>query len=57
MKEKGMSYVSELALENAKALKAIVQWNHENGIRFFRYTVRHSAWCTPIHQVFKDAQA
>jgi len=36
-KQKGMTYVSQLALENVKALKAIIQWNHEHGIRFFRY--------------------
>lgn len=35
---KGLPYVSELALENVKAMKALVQWNHEHGIRFFRYT-------------------
>ena len=31
-----MSYVSQLALENVSALKGIIQWNHEHGIRFFR---------------------
>ena len=36
-KQKGMTYVSQLALENVKALKAIIQWNHEHGIRFFRW--------------------
>lgn len=35
-KAKGLPYVSQLALENVKALKALVQWNHEHGIRFFR---------------------
>ena len=35
-KQKGMTYVSQLALENVKALKAIIQWNHEHGVRFFR---------------------
>ena len=33
---KGLPYVSELALENAKALKALIQWNHEHGVRLFR---------------------
>lgn len=37
-KAKGLAYVSELALENVKAMKALVQWNHEHGIRFFRYS-------------------
>lgn len=35
-KAKGLPYVSELALENSRAMKALVQWNHEHGIRFFR---------------------
>ena len=35
-KQKGLPYVSQLALENSRALKALVQWNHEHGIRFFR---------------------
>lgn len=34
--EKGVAYISELALENARALPGIIQWNHEHGIRFFR---------------------
>ena len=38
-KQKGLAYVSQLALENIQALKAIIQWNHEHGIRFFRYTL------------------
>ena len=41
-KQKGMTYVSQLALENVKALKAIIQWNHEHGIRFFRW---HYLYC------------
>ncbi|DBA81748.1 TPA: hypothetical protein ACH3X1_007483 [Trebouxia sp. C0004] len=43
-KQKGMSYVSQLALENVKALKAIIQWNHEHGIRFFRMTSTLLPW-------------
>ena len=34
--EKGLDYVSELALENCRALAGIIQWNHEKGIRLFR---------------------
>ena len=41
-KEKGLAYVSKLALENSRALKALVQWNHEHGIRFFR---SHPSYC------------
>lgn len=36
--EKGLPYISSLALENSRALPAIIQWNHEHGIRFFRHT-------------------
>lgn len=39
-KQKGLTYVSQLALENIQALTAIIQWNHEHGIRFFRYTLQ-----------------
>ena len=35
--EKGLDYISALALENSKALAGIIQWNHEHGIRFFRW--------------------
>ncbi|KAA6425044.1 MAG: UV damage endonuclease [Trebouxia sp. A1-2] len=43
-KQKGMTYVSQLALENVKALKAIIQWNHEHGVRFFRMTSTLLPW-------------
>jgi UV DNA damage endonuclease len=38
--------VSELALENAKALKALIHWNHEHGVRLFRVTSNIFPWCT-----------
>ena len=34
--EKGMSYVSELALANVKDLRKIIQWNSDNGIMMYR---------------------
>lgn len=34
--ERGLPWVSALALENARALAAIVQWNWEHNIHFFR---------------------
>ena len=34
--EKGLDYISDLALENCKALAGVIQWNHEKGIRLFR---------------------
>ena len=35
-KEKGLDYVSGLALLNVKDLMTIVKWNEENGIKVFR---------------------
>ena len=35
-KDKGISYVSELALANVKDLKTIIRWNNEMGIKLFR---------------------
>lgn len=35
--EKGLVYISQLALQNCKDLLPIVQWNHEHSIRLFRY--------------------
>ena len=37
--EKGLGYISELALQNCKDLLPIVQWNHEHAIRLFRYYI------------------
>ena len=42
--EKGVAYISELALENARALPGIIQWNHEHGIRFFRRARMRVIW-------------
>jgi UV DNA damage endonuclease len=36
LRAKGIGYVSDLALENAKDLYSILKWNVENDIRFFR---------------------
>jgi UV DNA damage endonuclease len=36
LKTKGLSYVSELALQNAIDLEKILKWNVSNGIYFFR---------------------
>lgn len=35
--EKGLPFVSQLVVENTKALAAIMHWNHLHGIRFFRW--------------------
>ena len=35
---RGISYASELALSNVRALKRIVEWNNDNGISVYRMT-------------------
>lgn len=34
--DKGLPCISQLALDNSKALAGLIQWNHEHGIRLFR---------------------
>ena len=41
---KGLEYVSDLALLNAKDLKTIVQWNNEHGIKLFRISSQIFPW-------------
>ncbi|GJE93486.1 UV-endonuclease UvdE [Phanerochaete sordida] len=36
LKEKGLAYAQELGRQNARDLKAMVQWNEVHGIRFMR---------------------
>eukprot|EP00884_Botryococcus_braunii_P001623 jgi/Botrbrau1/11461/Bobra.27_4s0002.1 len=43
---KGLAYISQLALENSRALPAIIKWNNEQGIRFFRLSSGIFPWCT-----------
>lgn len=33
---KGLQWISELCVENTRALTALILWNHLHGIRFFR---------------------
>ncbi len=42
--DKGLEYVSDLALLNVKDLKTIVQWNNEFGIKLFRLSSQIFAW-------------
>ena len=44
--EKGLDYVSELALQNVKDLENIVRWNWEMGIRLFRMSSDLFPWMT-----------
>ena len=42
--EKGLSYASELALQNIKDLITILQWNEQNGIKFYRMSSDIFPW-------------
>jgi UV DNA damage endonuclease len=42
--ERGLPYVSELALQNAKDLVNIVKWNNEMGIKLFRMSSDIFPW-------------
>ena len=42
--EKGIDYVSDLALANVKDLKTIIQWNNEMGIKLFRLSSQIFPW-------------
>ena len=44
--EKGLDYVSELALQNVKDLENIVKWNEEMGIKLFRMSSDLFPWMT-----------
>ncbi|MEY4334156.1 MAG: damage repair endonuclease UvsE [Bacteroidota bacterium] len=41
---KGLDYVSELALLNAKDIIKILEWNRQNGIKFFRLSSALIPW-------------
>jgi UV DNA damage endonuclease len=42
--ERGPAYASELALQNFRDLQAILQWNADNGIEFYRCTSTLVPW-------------
>ena len=44
--ERGLNYVSELALQNVKDLETIVKWNEEMGIKLFRMSSDIFPWVT-----------
>ena len=44
--ERGLPYVSELALQNVKDLETIVKWNEEMGIKLFRMSSDIFPWVT-----------
>lgn len=44
--EKGITYASELALQNVQALLKILEWNVENGVKVFRVTSDLFPWAS-----------
>ena len=44
--EKGLNYVSELALQNCRDLVTIIKWNEEMGIKLFRMSSDIFPWMT-----------
>jgi UV DNA damage endonuclease len=44
--EKGLNYVSELALQNCRDLVTIIKWNEEMGIKLFRMSSDLFPWMT-----------
>lgn len=42
--EKGLSYVSELVLQNVRDLIQVVKWNEQNGIKFYRMSSEIFPW-------------
>ena len=43
-KNKGIEYVSELALKNISDLPTIIEWNHKNNIKLFRLSSEIFPW-------------
>ena len=43
---RGIQYASELALQNAKDLLKILEWNEENNIKFFRMSSDMFPWAS-----------
>ena len=45
-KEKGITYASELGIQNSRDLVEIIKWNNKNGINFFRLTSDLFPWAS-----------
>jgi UV DNA damage endonuclease len=50
--EKGLTYASELSLQNVKDLKKILEWNDRNGIKFYRMSSDIFPWMSEYN--FQD---
>ena len=44
--ERGIEYASELSLQNCQDLIKIIQWNHDNGFKFFRLSSELFPWAS-----------
>jgi len=48
--DKGVDYASELVIQNVTDLKSIIQWNEDNGIKFFRLSSEIFPWASEYYQ-------
>jgi len=48
--EKGLDYTSELVMKNVADLHSIIQWNEDNGIKFFRMSSEIFPWASEYYQ-------
>lgn len=59
--DRGLPYASELTLQNFRDLRAILEWNHEHGISFYRITSDlvpwHSQYELPELPDYEDIRA
>ena len=46
--QRGISYASELALQNSRDLLKIIKWNYSNDINFFRMSSAMFPWATNL---------
>lgn len=44
--ERGIGYVSDLALQNVKDLCTIIEWNNQQGIKMYRMSSDMFPWCS-----------
>ena len=44
--EKGVDYISEITLKNAYDLQRLLEWNEQNGIKFFRLSSDICPWAS-----------
>ena len=54
--EKGLDYTSELVMKNVADLYKIIQWNEDNGIKFFRMSSETFPWASEYYQDWRSFQ-